>query len=187
MGGRGWHPETSAIEKRQAPANIEGCLAKDASTVHCLSSTFKCNTSGPDRLWCGASAQHPDPCVRPPCSERPLSCRHGANPGGGSRPVSPSAAAHTPGPLAVAFCQNTAAPSFSPKQIAGRLRREVPRRQAETLSVALYVLPRGALRQACKARRLRTQGATQPPSSWSNLAPFGVPHPVQASQPAWDM
>jgi IS30 family transposase len=59
----------------------------------------------------------------------------------------------------------------SPEQIAGRLRREYPedmrkRLSAETISVALYVLPRGALRsellaalrQARKARRPRARG-----------------------------
>lgn len=60
---------------------------------------------------------------------------------------------------------------FSPEQIAGRLRREYPddmgnRLSAETIYVALYVLPRGilrselltALRQARKARRPRSRG-----------------------------
>ena len=59
----------------------------------------------------------------------------------------------------------------SPEQIAGRLRREYPddmrkRLSAETIYVALYVLPRGALRQellaalrqARKARRPRARG-----------------------------
>ena len=59
----------------------------------------------------------------------------------------------------------------SPEQIAGRLRREYPdnmrkRLSAETIYVALYVLPRGALRsellaalrQAHKARRPRARG-----------------------------
>ena len=59
----------------------------------------------------------------------------------------------------------------SPEQIAGRLRREYPadmgkRLSAETIYVALYVLPRGtlrsellaALRQARKTRRPRTRG-----------------------------
>lgn len=60
---------------------------------------------------------------------------------------------------------------FSPEQIAGRLRREYPddmrkHLSAETIYVALYVLPRGALRQellatlrqARKARRPRARG-----------------------------
>jgi IS30 family transposase len=59
----------------------------------------------------------------------------------------------------------------SPEQIAGRLRREYPedmrkRLSAETICVALYVLPRGslrsellaALRQARKTRRPRARG-----------------------------
>ena len=59
----------------------------------------------------------------------------------------------------------------SPEQIAGRLRREYPddmrkRLSTETIYVALYVLPRGALRtellaalrQARKARRPRSRG-----------------------------
>ena len=60
---------------------------------------------------------------------------------------------------------------YSPEQIAGRLRREYPqdmrkRLSAETIYVALYVLPRGslrsellaALRQARKVRRPRARG-----------------------------
>ena len=60
---------------------------------------------------------------------------------------------------------------YSPEQIAGRLRREYPDEMrkhlsAETIYVALYVLPRGALRsellaalrQARKARRPRSRG-----------------------------
>jgi len=63
------------------------------------------------------------------------------------------------------------AQGFSPEQIAGRLRHEYPddmrkRLSAETIAVALYVLPRGALRQALlatlrqarKARRPRARG-----------------------------
>ena len=61
----------------------------------------------------------------------------------------------------------------SPEQIAGRLRRAYPddmrkHLSAETIYVALYVLPRGALRsellaalrQARKARRPRARGQT---------------------------
>ncbi len=157
MGGRGWHPETSAMEKRQAPANIEGCLAKDASTVHSLSSNFKCNTSGPDRLWCGASAQHPDPCVRPPCDERSLSCRYGANPGGGSGPVTLSGRAHS-WTLGCGVLSEHGGPELLAQTDCRTPPTRVPRRQAETLSVALYVLPRGALPKVRKARRFVHEG-----------------------------
>ena len=51
----------------------------------------------------------------------------------------------------------------SPEQIAGRLRRAYPddmRKHLSTVTIyaALYVLPRGALRQARKARRPRSRG-----------------------------
>ncbi|MDQ3006922.1 MAG: IS30 family transposase [Chloroflexota bacterium] len=70
------------------------------------------------------------------------------------------------------YVQTHLAQGCSPEQIAGRLRREYPdemrkHRSAETIDVALYVLPRGALRrelltalrQARKRRRPRSRGA----------------------------
>ena len=69
------------------------------------------------------------------------------------------------------YVRTRLARGFSPEQIAGRLRREYPDEMrkhlsAETIYVALYVLPRGALRQellatlrqARKARRPRARG-----------------------------
>jgi Transposase and inactivated derivatives, IS30 family len=75
---------------------------------------------------------------------------------------------------------------FSPAQIAGRLRHEYPddmrkRLSAETIYVALYVLPRGALRQellaalrqARKARRPRARG-TDRRGQISNMTPLAA-------------
>jgi len=69
------------------------------------------------------------------------------------------------------YVRSHLAEGCSPEQIAGRLRREYPddmrkHLSAETIYVALYVLPRGtlrsallaALRQARKARRPRARG-----------------------------
>ena len=74
----------------------------------------------------------------------------------------------------------------SPEQIAGRLRREYPDEMrthlsAETIYVALYVLPRGALRsellaalrQARKARRPRSRG-TDRRGQLPNMTPIAA-------------
>jgi len=74
----------------------------------------------------------------------------------------------------------------SPEQIAGRLRREYPadmrkRLSAETIYVALSVLPRGtlrsellaALRQAHKTRRPRARGADRR-GQLPNITPIAI-------------
>jgi len=82
----------------------------------------------------------------------------------------------------------------SPEQIAGRLRREYPddmrkRLSAETIYVALYVLPRGtlrsellaALRQARKARRPRARGADRR-GQLPNITPIAERPPEVATR-----
>ena len=62
-----------------------------------------------------------------------------------------------------AYVQRHLKVGCSPEQIAGRLRRAYPddmgkQLLTETIYAALYVVPRGALRQAHKARRPRARG-----------------------------
>ena len=84
----------------------------------------------------------------------------------------------------------TWAKGVRPSKIAGRFRREYPDDMrkclsAETIYAALYVLPRGglrselltALRQARKARRLRSRGADRR-GQLPNMTPI-------ADRPAW--